>query len=361
MTSTPRARVSHGEPRSTTAYMPPAAYAFTGESIVLNPRGVVARRDVDFFWDRPACTDAYGVLPASEGERISLSFVSGDVSETVVGSCAARVVPDQLPRTAPRYVLCLGDSTTRGMGGTVDGGWVRHAADLLQGKADVSFVGTLGTEGARHEGRPGWGLDHYLQCSERNGVSNPFFRETGFDLPSYLDANTDGISDDGSDLLLVLQLGWNNVYRQDDRAIIDLLREILESTLGSLSGLRVLVAGLTTPPDGNIARDYEEVRRVSAPTIMQDAVLRHARLCSSAITAVDPARAEFLPVAPFFFPADAYPTETRVVRSGPAELRFPVYTDYIHPNDAGYRQIAHVLAPAIAYLSLRHPHENKDD
>lgn len=91
----------------------------------------------------------------------------------------------------------------------------------------LSFIGTLGTDGARHEGRGGWSAYDYCRMESKYGYSNPFLNEGKFDFEHYMDKNNYDKAD-----IVVLNLGINDLNLLEHNGheeILGYFSEITES------------------------------------------------------------------------------------------------------------------------------------
>lgn len=344
--------------------MPSAAWAIAGQPFALNPAGIVAGPWLDLTWRQPGGTSEFLVLDDVDGSvvTVGLDYVapSGETVET--RDCEVRFVHPTSPRQR-QYVMCLGDSTTAGIGAAGGRGWVAECQHLLTGGGssivaselsrgsfnltNIEFVGTLGDDDGRHEGRGGWGFGDYLRAEARGEVNNAFHRPgTGFDLRWYLDRHGfDQIDSDGGNLTIVIQLGWNHVYIDDDWA--GDAQALVDRICGAAPQAQVILLGLPPPPADPISKQFTGERRVSRRHAMLDAVLPASALYES-IASRRP-RVEHLAVAPYFFPDGAFPTVT--VRPTLRSAReVSVVTDYVHPNEQGYAQIADIVVGRLLHL-----------
>lgn len=83
---------------------------------------------------------------------------------------------------------------------------------------DVNLIGTLGTDGNRHEGRGGWSAYDYCNVSTKYGFTNPFLNNGKFDFSYYMKKNGFKSPD-----YIVVDLGINDLNLQGHNSHSEIL------------------------------------------------------------------------------------------------------------------------------------------
>lgn len=263
------------------------------------------------------------------------------------------------------YVLPIGDSVTEFpsegeqeegfVGGNGRGAWVNEFSRLLNGIGDeianggadgslsnVEVIGTRGNGTVKHEGRAGWQINTYLTESSVSGVSNAFWNPSTseFDMQYYLQTNGfSGVAASGNNLVIIIFLNWNSVYSMTSNQFKIKYLEFIDLIHSQVPDAKIMMLGMNCPPS-KLNKTYSGNRIVSTLGIMEQLIR-----VENTLRDIASERASFVkhqPLLPFFCPFGSYPTIQQRVN-----LRLTntdtYYTDYVHPNTAGYGQIADIV------------------
>jgi len=363
------------------SFMPPVGYGRQGDTYRLYPFGILGASMMDqgteVLWNLISGSFDYcEFIPGSSDDNIAITLTTRDISNNRVncGTNTLKVTHTTKNPTSFVNIICLGDSVTRGTGSTIDGdgAWPNEFSRRLTGVGtaipstvspaalsltNIGIRGTLGTKTIKHEGRGGWGISHYLTQSSYGGYTNAFWNPgtSKFDLAYYLQQNNfnaaqtaNGVDATGSNLVMLILLGWNDLSTDPIDTIGTNLNTMLDIIHTSHPNCKIKLIGLAGPPPiffrtiGNPS---------SAITAMLERILPLAAKWQSIATARS-SYVEFLPVAPFFNPVESFATTAKKVHNRTATtINYP--NDYIHPNDVGYGQIADAVFYAFLYNYCR--------
>ena len=135
-----------------------------------------------------------------------------------------------------KRVLVIGDSIT------AQGDYVKQASKQFQNHVtSIEFLGSLGTDGAHHEGRGGWSAKTYCTTASYNGNTNPFLNGGTFDFQHYM--TTQGYS--SVDYVLI-NLGINdmNEVGPNDTSfttVLNYYKRMINSIKSYSSGIKILI------------------------------------------------------------------------------------------------------------------------
>ena len=135
-----------------------------------------------------------------------------------------------------KRVLVIGDSIT------AQGDYVKQASRQFQNDVtSIEFLGTLGTDGAHHEGRGGWSAKTYCTTSSYNGNTNPFLNEGTFDFQHYM--TTQGYQ--SVDYVLI-NLGINDMSEVSPTdtsfaSVLNYYKRMISSIKSYGSGIKILI------------------------------------------------------------------------------------------------------------------------
>jgi lysophospholipase L1-like esterase len=355
------------------AFAPAQAYALQGEPLYLFARGIVADRSVDVAWDiSESNPDLCRITPASTTPvPVSLRAFKPDNTTVEVASFNVLVTGTPVNPSVPQNFICLGDSLTDGVSASgIQGAYVNELSRRLTGVgtallsgaqspspfalSNIIFRGTRGDQPVKHEGRGGWRAADYLNNSSSGGVSNAFWNaSTGqFDLDFYITNNgfdvgmtPSGALADGSNLTVVVLLGWNDVYSSTPEASAANLGLLIDRIKATRANTRVIAVGLNPAPRANY-KAYSGARYVSEREVFELAIRQfgenYRAVCASK------AGASFLQLSHVFNPEVAYNSASRAVSLRSTSTLAGV-TDHVHPNAIGYAQLADALFYKILY------------
>lgn len=194
----------------------------------------------------------------------------------------------------PVNIICLGDSTTQSTGAPDGAGdyydWVNELAwgiisngedgivDTSKGRraldddngtitpwglSNVYFRGTRGAQTIKHEGRGGWAIRDYLDTATLGGVPNAFWDGAAFNLDYYLQQNNwhadagsnlsglaepTGVTATGSNLRILIGLGWNDIRSRTEAQLIADYEELIDAIRATHADAKILLLGHEAPP-----------------------------------------------------------------------------------------------------------------
>ena len=345
-------------------YMPKKAYGLNGDVFKMNPYGIIAKHpdnnDLDLVWSTDNSNQKQLIYtPSTETtkELILKSRVNGVL--TKVGTTELNVSQSPSNPASAHYFIHLGDSTVKGVSSAgIEGATVNELSrrfngtgtELLIGAespsalafSNIQFIGTLGDQAIKHEGRGGWSLFNYLNTETLNGDVNAFYNPSSskFDLDYYISNESfTQITALGDNLTILIDCTWNSVYNHSLTNFKGWLTELLDLINTARPATKVVLTGIPTPPYIN-KKTFTGSRDVSFEEIMRTAVINYSNLYQE--VEEDPTYSgfvEFLPLAPFTFPESSYPFISEKLSARHSET-YQVYTDYVHPNEVGYAQKA---------------------
>ena len=263
------------------------------------------------------------------------------------------------------YVLPIGDSVTEFpsegvqeegfVGGNGKGAWVNEFSRMLNGVGDaipnggdngtlanVEVIGTRGNGTVKHEGRAGWAINNYLTNASVGDVTNAFWNPatSSFDLQYYLQSNGfTGVVSDGSNLVIIIFLNWNNVYSITSEQFKDKYNEFLTKIHAQLPQARVMILGLNCPPN-KMNKTYSGNRIVTRLGVIEQCIR-----VENVLKEIADGNSTFVthcPLLPFFCADGSYPTIAQKKNLRLSSTN-DYYSDYVHPNLVGYGQIADIV------------------
>ena len=355
-------------PRDIGVFAPDQIYALQGEAIYLYARSIVADRSVPLAWNlSEANEDVCRITPADAADiPVKLRTRNEDGSVRELAAFPVKVTGTPVSPSSARNVIMLGDSITEGISvaglqGAIPNELCRRltgmgTALLAGGQSpaplalgNIHFRGTRGDQPIKHEGRGGWRAIQYYTYAELGGVTNAFWNPAansgggGFDLDHYLTSNgfdaattPGGVNADGSNLTIIIELGWNDLYRSDRTPVSTaadigtLIDHIRASARGAQAD--IWVSGLSPGARTNIKPFSSGERYVSELEIFELAV----RGFGSALKAMSATKAkvQYVPIAQSFCPEVGYATTTRAL-SGRSATTVGGASDHVHPNLVG--------------------------
>lgn len=351
-------------------FAPKLAWAKQGDEFRMYPFGIVGKnykdRHADVLSDMTNSNEDFIAYSpqAADNDKVIKTYLRGlDGALTVMGNTVVKITHTTQSPAAAVNVICLGDSLTLGTTSAgIQGAYPNEFSRRLTGTgtalmtgaqsptalalSNIYFRGTLGDQPIKHEGRGGWGINTYLTAASSGSDTNAFWNPstTQFDLPFYLNANnfnaaqtTGGVNGTGSNLVLYILLGWNHVYNGQVAAAQTYLNTMLDLIHTQLSGCKIKLLGLQTPPDRNLKSTRGNV---SPEQVMREAIIPYAKAWQESAEARS-SWVEFVPIAPFFHPEGCYPVQSKVIHPRSATT-YSYNTDYVHPDKPGYAQIADV-------------------
>ena len=373
--------------RNIVSFLPSRIYALNGMPLRIYPYNLINvnsdEYSLDVFLARPLSNEHVSVLAQSttsnswvkDGDVLTYKIRNYDGEVKTLGTTTVKKVTPTNP-SSKEYIICLGDSLTEYIynngktGADIDrgtGAWVNEFSRILSGVGDAipngitsynlsnyEVIGTRGSGVVKHEGRGGWSINDYLtkagtgsQGEEEHPstdyVPNAFWDATNekFSVDYYLSANGfSGVTANGSNLSLIILLNWNNVYSMSDSAFITEYKQMIDNILAEKPNAKIYIVGMNCPPN-KIVKSWSGNRNVSTASIKEDCFRIEKDLENIASAYVN---VYHIPLMPFFYAEGSYSTTTAYKICPRANDAPPLYTDYVHPNEQGFGQIADIVA-----------------
>jgi lysophospholipase L1-like esterase len=349
-------------------FAPKVAWAKQGDLFRMYPAGIVGKnnkdRHIDVITDMINSNEEFiEYSPAgADNDKVIKTYLRGlDGGLTLMGNTTVKITHVAQSPASAVNVICLGDSLTLGTTSSgIQGAYPNEFSRRLTGTGtalmtggqspaalaltNIYFRGTLGNQPVKHEGRGGWGINTYLTAASSGSDTNAFWNPgtLQFDLNYYLTTynfnaaqTTGGVDATGSNLVIYLFLGWNHVYTGSLASAQTSLNTMLDLIHAQKSACKIKLMGMQTPPDRNVKPTRGNV---SPEQVMREAIIPYAEAWQASAEARS-SWVEFVPIAPFFHPEGCYPTTNKPIHLRSATT-YAYNTDYVHPNAAGYSQIA---------------------
>ncbi|MDM1073693.1 SGNH/GDSL hydrolase family protein [Empedobacter brevis] len=357
-------------PLINSVFIPSKIYSKSGEAISFNINGIVNKHPNDYsrdvFFNYPnGNEDFLKVIPTTDfvvpiRERLL------NQNSIILGNLNVKVKSTATNPSTPHYFIHLGDSTVRCFqNSNIEGAIVNELSRRLKGDgtsitpdnapvplvmSNIHFIGTLGDQPVKHEGRGGWSFNDYLTAQNKSGSTNAFWNPNtnAFDLNYYLTQNSfSQISTTGDNLTILCQLGWNDVFTRTLTQIESDVKAFLNSVRTSKSSIKVKLISMQLPPY-DVYKSYTGTREQSYVSTMQK-VMSIAKLYEKiALDGNYSSWVEHISYMPTFFPENSYPSQEIQVNKR-SVVTHKVYTDDVHPNAIGYAQMADTLFYNIIY------------
>jgi hypothetical protein len=355
-------------------FMPKKAWGKQGDLFRMNPFGIIAKHpltaSIDMVWNNQNSNERslQYTIGAEASKDLTLSVRDSSGRMVSLGTTTLNITHTTQNPATPQVFMHWGDSTVDGIASAnISGAIINEVSRRLTGTgtalmtgsesptalslANIKFIGTRGDQPIKHEGYPGSGAQDFNLYSTIGGLPNAFWNPTTlqFDFDYYLSHNnfndtqiTGGVNATGSNLTILLQLGWNHVYQNTIAEAKAYMRILFDKVKLSRSAVRFKLIGMPGPYFP-LQKAYTGTRNVSPESVMREAIIAYSNAWQElSLEAAYSSFVEFVPTAPFFFPEKSYPT-VAVAKSARNAETIDLYTDYVHPVQRGYAQMADVI------------------
>ncbi|KYQ82952.1 hypothetical protein AWW72_16340 [Acinetobacter sp. NRRL B-65365] len=368
--------------------VPSAVYALKNEPVFLFGDGIVGNAD-NIAWNISGSNARVCKIIPTSSANIPVVLQTTEDSNVKKNLASFNVLVTDTPKNPAEkiYFLGLGDSTMDGYANSkITGAWVNECSRRLTGIGrqilsaelspapmslnNIEFIGTRGDEVVKHEGRGGWRAAHYLNNASvgddpQTAISNAFWNPSTsqFDLSYYLNQNGfSGVNSTGSNLTIIIQLGWNDVYNSTAKqAAID-LGLLIDKIRATHPSTNIICLGLNQAPD-LMFKTYTGSRFVSKREVFEAIKLFNDEYKAMIATKTN---VDFLQISCTFCSEIGYEKTTIDPNTNPA-LRDPNWhrlsarssthleavDDHVHPNAVGYAMIADTVFYKLLYKYCR--------
>jgi hypothetical protein len=349
-------------------------YTYTRDNIRIYPHNMVDVDDTDYSIGVCVINKRSGekmVVPQVADTKYPVDIINFDGKIYRAGYITPRVAVPSAPEN-DLFILTIGDSLMQGANMPYYGCINNELSRLFNGTGkaianganpigynNIHVIGTIssGAEDApiKHEGRGGWTVGMYLTLQTNNAFYNPNKQgDVKFDLDYYLSQNgfySQGVAQDGSNLIIPIMLNWNSDPEQD--SYIDNYRILIEDIHTSHPNARIMLMGCNCSPR-EILATYNDTY-LNRYSQLQAVTKRRNILYEQKLEALadEYSYCIHVPIMPFYNWQNSYKYFDNILptpRDSSNTLR--VYGDYVHPNLIGYGQISDILFNAICFWYL---------
>ncbi|KYQ83571.1 hypothetical protein AWW72_13360 [Acinetobacter sp. NRRL B-65365] len=378
--------IPESRPKQYSTIVPDAVYALKNEPIYLYSDGIVGNAD-NVAWNISGSNARVCKIKPTTSASIPVQIqTTEDLNwKKTLASFPVLVTDTPINPSAIRYVLAIGDSTTKGYEkAKIEGAWPNECSRRLSGvgyrllsnelspaplsMTNLQFIGTIGDQIVKHEGRGGWRAFHYLNnasVGETNPVINAFWNPSTsqFDLNYYLSQNGfTGVNSTGSNLTIIIQLGWNDVYNSTAKQSAIDLGLLIDKIRSTHANTDIICLGLNQAPDF-MFKTYTGTRFVSKREVFES--IKQFNDSYKAMIATK-TNVDFLQISSTFCSEIGYEKTTTDPETDPTKFdptwhkisarsttQLEAVDDHVHPNAVGYAMIADTVFYKLLYKYCR--------
>lgn len=349
--------------------VPSAVYALKNQPLFLYADGIVGNAN-NIAWNISESNQKVCKITPTTAASIPVQLQTTEDLNSKKTLAAFNVLVTDTPTNpaAKRYLIALGDSLTDGTANSsIQGAWPNECSRRLNGvgfqilaneyspspltMTNLEFIGTRGDKVVKHEGRGGWRASHYLNNESVSGVTNAFWNPSTsqFDMSFYLTQNGfSGVTSNGSNLTVIILLGWNDVYNSTAKQAATDLGLLIDKIRSTHANTDIICLGLNQAPEVNF-KSFTGSRFVSKREVFEAIKLFNDEYKAMIATRTN---VDFLQISCVFNSEVGYNTAEYAVSPYAAKTVTGV-ADHVHPNAVGYAHIAGAVTNKLLYKYCR--------